>query len=144
MACKLITTSIKGKVVTLTQLNCMDGLEELSKLLTVTGKVAYDYLNGEANIHHHLALIQSCSQEDIQYIKTVVCKCAIEGKMHKPDTVGFFLQNDYTTLLEVFAFYMSANYKEFFTEGLQELASKKEALQLKEQQEQQTSQDSDK
>jgi hypothetical protein len=143
MACSLKSTTIKGKVISLTQLNCMDGLEELSKLLAVTGTVAYDYLHGEANIHHHLALIQKCTPEDIEYIKTIVCKCAIEGKLHKPDTVGFFLQNDYTTLLEVFAFYMSANYKEFFIEGLQELESKKEAKLLQETQDKLTKQDSE-
>jgi hypothetical protein len=138
MACKLVTTTIQGRVVTLTQSNCMDGINELSKLLTVTGKVSYDYLSGESNIHHHLALIQSCAAEDIEYIKSIVCKCAIEGKMHKVETVGLFMQNNYLLLVEVFAFYISANYKEFFTEGLQEIESKKEAAILLVEQEEKT------
>ncbi len=127
MACKLMTSTIREKLVTVTQMNCTDGIDEMSKLLRVMGNVAYDYLRGESNIHHHLALIQACTPEDIEYIKSVVCKCSIEGKKYTPDTVGFYMQNEYLLLMEVFAFYVSANYKEFFTEGLQELESKNKA-----------------
>ena len=136
MACKLVTQTIRDKLVTLTQMNCMDGVEEMSKLLRVMGKVAYDYLSGDASIHHHLALIQSCTPEDIEYIKSVVCKCHIEGKKYTPYTLGFHIQNDYLLLMEVFAFYVTANYKEFFTEGLLELESKTKADLLLKQQEQ--------
>ena len=141
MACELVTTTIQDKLVTVTQLNCTDGLGELSKLLKVTGKLAYEYLNGEANIHHHLALLQEATPEDLEYIKNTVCKCAIEGKKYTPDTVGFYAQNNYLLLMEVFAFFMKANFKEFFIEGLKELASKNEMLELQEQQKLQTKPD---
>ena len=108
-------------------MNCADGLEELSKVLKVLGKRAYEYLDGEANIHHHLALLQECGGEEIEFIKNTVCKCAVEGDVYTPETIGTHLQNDYLMVMNIFSFYISANYKEFFTEGLQELKLKKEA-----------------
>ena len=129
MACKTHNAEIDGHAVYVIQWPASKALEMQLRLLNVLGGAALPFILGKHMFGDitRLAIIDRPSSEVLGIIKEFIYCARVDGKEINSIEFDFLFSSKLMLAYKVFGFVCEAQYKDFFTEGLETKEPKPEA-----------------
>ena len=121
MACKNYNAEISGHTVYVLQWPADKALEMQLRLLNVMGGASLPFVFGKHKFGDitRLAQLDKPVSEVLDIIKEFIYCARIDGKQISPAEFNFMFSGDLMLAYKIFGFVCEAQYKDFFTEGLE-------------------------
>lgn len=123
MACELITRGFTGKdgdsiVVAVRQLPATRALDLQSEVLNVCGTVIFDLIEGDYDFPALISIIGKTPHDLLTpLVRKTIVGCAIDGVEVEERKLDRNFDGDILLMMQVFAFVLEVNFKDFLLGG---------------------------
>lgn len=121
MACKTLNAEIDGHAVFVMQWPATKAMEMQAKLLSTLGSDVLPLIHGEWKFGHLVRLMMNTTEPKafVSLVKEFIVCARIDGAEVTPATFDFTYSGDLMLAYKIFAFACEAQFKDFFSQGLE-------------------------